>query len=69
MADDKTKRGQPDRRRVSGDDAYEVTFFANKHSISVEEAERIIEQTGGNRAEADAEAAKLKAGEPGISRR
>ena len=43
MADDKTKRGESDRRRVSGDDAYEVTFFAKKHAISVEDAERIIE--------------------------
>jgi hypothetical protein len=66
MADDKTKRGKSDRRRVSAGDSYEVTFFAKKHSIAVEDAERIIEQTGGNRAEADAEAAKLKAGETGI---
>jgi len=30
MSDDKTKRGQPDRSRISGTEAYEVDYAARK---------------------------------------
>ena len=39
MADDKSKRGGPDRRRVAGDEGYEVNYFARKHGISTQQAE------------------------------
>lgn len=61
MADDKTKTGGPDRRRVAGDEGYEVAYFAEKYSISQEQARQLIEQHGNDRAALDAAAAKLKA--------
>jgi hypothetical protein len=61
MVDDRAKRGGADRRRVSSGEPYEVSYFANKHDISVEDAKKIINKTRGNREKADAEAVKLKA--------
>jgi hypothetical protein len=60
MADDKSKRGEPDRRQVAGDEPYEVGYFAKKHGISRDRAEMLIEKFGNDRAKLDAEAAKLK---------
>ena len=55
MSDDKTKTGGPDRRRVAGDQPYEVEDFHQKHKhLSHDEALRIISETKGNRKEADA---------------
>jgi hypothetical protein len=34
MTDDKTKVGEPDRSRVSGDQDYEVRYLAEKHGLS-----------------------------------
>ena len=61
MSDDKTKRGGADRARVSGEEAYEVAHFADKHGLSREEAREIIERSGGRRAAADAQAERMKA--------
>lgn len=58
MADDKTKRGATDRRRVAADEPYEVGYFARKHGITREKAEAIIKRTGGNREKANAAAKK-----------
>ena len=60
MADDKSKRGEPDRRQVAGDEAYEVGHFAKRHGISRDRAEMLIEKFGNDRAKLDAEAEKLK---------
>jgi len=60
MADDKSKRGGPDRRRVAGDEGYEVNYFARKHGISKQQAEDLIEKVGNNREKLNAAAAKLK---------
>ena len=60
MADDKSKRGGADRRRVAADQNYEVRCFARKHSISKAGAEKIIKQTGASREKANAAAEKLK---------
>ena len=60
MADDQSKRGGPDRRQVSGEEPYEVRHFAEKHGISRDRAEMLIEKFGNDRAKLDAEAAKLK---------
>ncbi len=34
MPDDKSKRGGPDRSRVSADEQYEVAYFAKKHKLT-----------------------------------
>ena len=61
MADDKAKRGGQDRTRVSGDQGYEVRYFAKKHSISTEQAQKLIDKVGPNREKLNAAAEKLKA--------
>jgi hypothetical protein len=59
MADDKSKRGGGDRRRVAGGEVYEVNYFARKHGISKDQAQRLIAKIGGDRAKLNAEAEKL----------
>lgn len=58
MADDKTKQGS-DRDRVAGGEEYEVRYFAEKHGISVEQAQELIEKHGNRREALDAAAEKL----------
>jgi hypothetical protein len=60
MADDRSKRGGPDRQRVSAEEGYEVAHFANKHGITLDEARDIIQRHGPSRAQSDAAAEKLK---------
>ena len=60
MADDKSKRGGQDRTRVSGEQGYDVDYFARKHGITKEQAEKLIKQHGSDRAKLDAAAAQLK---------
>jgi hypothetical protein len=60
MADDKSNRGNQDRARVSGEQGYEVEYFARKHGITKEQAEKLIKEHGSNRATLDATAEKLK---------
>lgn len=60
MADDKSKTGAQDRSRVSGSEGYEVRYFADKHGISIEQAQRLIDQHGNDRATLDAAAERLK---------
>jgi hypothetical protein len=45
MADDKSKRGGPDRRKVAGGEGYEVDYFARKHGITKEQAEGLIKRS------------------------
>ncbi|MDF2809056.1 MAG: hypothetical protein K0S56_87 [Microvirga sp.] len=59
MPDDKSKRGGTDRERVAGGEGYEVEHFAEKHSISTEDAKRLIKEHGTDRAKLDAAATKL----------
>jgi hypothetical protein len=59
MADDKSKRGGPDRARVAGGEGYEVDYFAKKHGISTTKAKELIDRIGNDRAKLDAAAAKL----------
>jgi hypothetical protein len=61
MADNKTKLGGGDRRRIAASQPYEVSYFARKHGISRDQAEKIVKAAGGNREKANAEAQKLKA--------
>jgi hypothetical protein len=60
MADDKSKRGGQDRSRVSGEQGYEVEYFAKKHGITKQQAQDLIKQHGSNRAKLDEAAGKLK---------
>lgn len=60
MSDDKTKRGQGDRDRVAGGEPYEVGYFANKHGITIQQAQDLIDSVGNDRAKLDAAAERLR---------
>ena len=60
MADDKSNRGGQDRARVSGEQGYEVEYFARKHGITKDQAEKLIKEHGSDRAKLDAAVEKLK---------
>jgi hypothetical protein len=60
MADDKSKRGNADRRRVAGGEGYEVSYFAKKHGITKDQAEGLIKRIGNDRNKLNAAAEKLK---------
>ncbi|MBB5664485.1 hypothetical protein GGE68_002676 [Rhizobium leguminosarum] len=52
MVDDKKKQAV-DRKLVAGQQAYEVSYFARKHELSREEAEKIIKKAGPSREKAN----------------
>jgi hypothetical protein len=60
MADDKNNVGEPDRSRVSGSEPYEVSYFAQKHALSTEQARELIDKHGNDRETLDREAEKMK---------
>lgn len=60
MADDKANQGQQDRSRVAAEQQYEVSYFADKHGITLDEAREIIRKAGPSRADADAAANRKK---------
>ena len=60
MADNKSKRGGADRRRVAAGEGYEVNYFARKHGITAGEARDIIKRVGDDRDKLNAEASKRK---------
>jgi len=60
MSDDLGNAGQRDRDRVSGDEPYEVEYFARKHDLTMEQARELIARVGSNRAELDAAAEAMK---------
>ena len=59
MADDPTKQGR-DRSTVAGEEPYEVRYFAEKHGISVEQAQQLIDRIGNHRDDLDAAAQHMK---------
>ena len=59
MADDKRKRGKPDRRLVASNEGYEVSYFARKHGITAEETRKLIKKVGNNREKLDRAVKKL----------
>ena len=59
MADDKSKRGKPDRSRVANNEGYEVSYFARKHDITTEQARKLISKIGNNREKLNKAAEKL----------
>ena len=60
MADDKSKRGAADRSKVAAGEGYEVSYFARKHGISRDDAQKLITDVGNDRAKLNAAAEKLK---------
>ncbi|WP_068875352.1 MULTISPECIES: DUF3606 domain-containing protein [unclassified Phenylobacterium] len=60
MADNKQDVREPDRSRVSGSEGYEVQYFAEKHGISMDQARKLIERHGNDRAALDAAAERLR---------
>ena len=60
MSDDKTKVGAQDRARVAGGEPYEVSYFAQKHGITSQQARDLISRVGNSRKELDAAAEQLK---------
>jgi hypothetical protein len=61
MADNKKKTGKQDRRTVAKGEGYEVAYFARKHGITREQALRLIDRVGNDRAKLNKAAEKLKA--------
>ncbi|PBC02286.1 DUF3606 domain-containing protein [Mesorhizobium sp. WSM3860] len=59
MADDTTKRDFRDRGRVSGDEEYEVAYFARKFQLTIPEARDLIKKHGNDRATLEREAKAL----------
>lgn len=60
MADDKSKRGGPDRARVASEEPYEVAYFAKKHGLTQAQAREIIQTHGPSRKACDQAAEALK---------
>jgi len=54
MQDNRLRRGKRDRNRIAAGEAYEVGYFARKHRISKDQAEKIIRQARGSRERANA---------------
>jgi hypothetical protein len=59
MSDDKSQTGGQDRSRVAGEQDYEVRYFAERHGISVEQAQQLIDRHGNSRDELDRAAERL----------
>ena len=60
MADDKNQRGGGDRSRDAGGEEYEVRYFAERHGISIEQAEQLIAEHGNSREALDEAARQMK---------
>ena len=59
MPDNTSNRGAQDRARVAGGQTYEVRHFADKHGISEEQAQELIEKHGNSREALDRAAEQL----------
>ncbi|TJV08300.1 MAG: DUF3606 domain-containing protein [Mesorhizobium sp.] len=59
MADDKSKRDARDRDRVSGDQEYEVGYFASKFGLSIPQVRELIARHGNDRETLEREAKAL----------
>jgi hypothetical protein len=59
MSDDKTMQGR-DREFVAGGEEYEIRHFAEKHGLTVEQAQELIDRVGNSREALDRAAEKLK---------
>lgn len=59
MSDDKTEQRR-DRNRVAGDQEYEVRYFVEKHGITIEQAQELIDRHGNSREVLDAAAQNMR---------
>ncbi|PBB29685.1 DUF3606 domain-containing protein [Mesorhizobium sp. WSM3868] len=59
MADVKSKRDSRDRDRVSGNQVYEVGYFASKFGLSIPEVRKLIAKHGNDRETLEREAKAL----------
>ena len=59
MPDDKSKTDPRDRDRVSGDEEYEVAYFASKFGLSIPEVRELIKKYGNDRETLEREAKRL----------
>jgi hypothetical protein len=50
MADNKTKRGQPDRSKINMHEDYEVKYWAKELGVTRDELQRIIDRVGNSAA-------------------
>lgn len=62
MPDDKSNNGAQESARVSAEEQYEVSYFAEKHGIRAAKAREIIELAGNSRAKADAAVERARSG-------
>ena len=60
MPDSKSKTGKADRSKVAGGQGYEVRYFAQKHKISKDQAQKLIDRIGNDRDKLNAAAERLK---------
>ena len=60
MSDDKSNVCGQDRSRVAGEQDYEVRYFAERHGISIEQAQQLIDRHGNSREELDRAAQQMK---------
>ena len=59
MSDDKDQH-ERDRGLVAGGERYEVRYFAEKHGLSTQQVEQLIQEHGNDREKLDEAARKLK---------
>jgi hypothetical protein len=60
MSDDKSKRGKPDRDRVSSQEPYEVRDLAKKKELPAPLVKKIIEQVGPMRRDVERKLDEMK---------
>jgi hypothetical protein len=46
VTDDKSNRGAPDQSRINVSEDYELRYWADKWSMSVEELRKVVDQVG-----------------------
>ena len=59
MPDIKLRYGNPDRRKITNSEPYEIAYFARKHDISREQAKELFRKIGTDRNRLNAAASKL----------
>jgi hypothetical protein len=60
MSDDKSKRGKPDRDRVSSTERYEVDHLVKKHGLPAPLVKKVIQQEGPMRKNVESYLEKMK---------
>lgn len=50
MADNKTKRGQPDRSKINMSEDYEVKYWAKELGVTRAELQRLVDKVGNSAA-------------------